>query len=89
MKPIRLALSGFGAFVDEQIVDFTGMEDIYLITGPTGAGKTTIFDGIIYALYGEVTGTREEKFIRSNYVDDSQDTIVAFEFRIHGKKYKN
>ncbi|MDR0558309.1 MAG: AAA family ATPase [Treponema sp.] len=58
MKPERLCMNNFGPFAGAVSIDFTGLDDIFLITGKTGAGKTTIFDAICFALYGEVPGGR-------------------------------
>ncbi|MDR0644673.1 MAG: AAA family ATPase [Treponema sp.] len=60
MKPLKLDLENFGPFAGKVSLDFTALNDIFLITGKTGAGKTTIFDAICFALYGEVPGARNE-----------------------------
>lgn len=91
MKPIYLELSGFGAYADQQIIDFTELQDtsIFVIAGPTGAGKTTIFDAIAYALFGTASGsTRDGKSCRSDYADENTDTYVNLTFEIKGKQYK-
>ncbi|GKX68415.1 AAA family ATPase [Inconstantimicrobium mannanitabidum] len=91
MKPVYLELCGFGAYADKQIIDFRELEDtnIFVIAGPTGAGKTTIFDAIAYALFGTASGsTREGKSCRSDYADENTDTYVNLIFDIKGKEYK-
>ena len=70
MKPIRLTLENFGPFAESQTVDFTLLDEIFLISGPTGSGKTSLFDGMVYALYGELPGTRDPLRIKSNYSSD-------------------
>jgi len=91
MKPIKLIMSAFSCYAEKQEIDFTllGDEGIYLITGDTGAGKTTIFDAITFALYGEASGDdREPKMLRSNYAGPAAETFVEFFFTYHGKDYR-
>ncbi len=90
MRPIRLKMEAFGTYIGECEIDFTGFGDrgLYLINGSTGAGKTTIFDAITFALYGELSGdNRKGSMMRSKYADPSQDTYVEFEFECGGKRY--
>ncbi|MEI3037094.1 MAG: AAA family ATPase [Oscillospiraceae bacterium] len=70
MKPIRLEFNAFGPFAQKEVVDFESMAEsgIFLICGPTGAGKTTIFDGICFALYGEASGAlRQNEDFKSDF----------------------
>ena len=84
MKPVSLELSAFGPFKDRTVVDFTRYHGkIFLLTGETGAGKTSIFDAISFALYGEASGGRERrsgKSFRSDYADADTPTYVKFTF---------
>ena len=82
MKPIKLVMSAFGSYAGEATVDF-GMDahGIFLITGDTGAGKTTIFDAICYALYDRTSGgAREGSDMRSQYASPDVATFVEFTF---------
>ena len=89
MRPIRLELSAFGPFKDVTVVDFDRFHGkIFLLTGETGAGKTSIFDAISYALYGEASGGKERrsgKSFRSDYADPDTPTYVKFTFLEEGK----
>lgn len=93
MKPIKLMMSAFGPYAGETVVDFTRLGDdgVYLITGDTGAGKTTIFDAITFALYGEPSSTaknREAKSFRSDYASADTDTYVEFTFLHKNQTYR-
>ncbi len=90
MRPIKLILSAFGPYANEVTVDFTQFKDngLFLITGDTGAGKTTIFDAICFALYGTTSGTyRDTKNLRSEYANEETDSYVEFFFTHQGKSY--
>lgn len=91
MRPIKLKISAFGPYsgVTEFDFDKLGTGGLYLITGDTGAGKTTIFDAITYALYGDPSGNnREVSMLRSKYADDVTPTEVELLFSYYGKEYK-
>ncbi|UXR79167.1 MULTISPECIES: exonuclease subunit SbcC [unclassified Staphylococcus] len=90
MKPIRLHLENFGPFVQEEI-DFSKIHDnqLFLISGKTGSGKTMIFDGIVFALYGRAsTEKREVKHLRSQFADPNEPLKVTYEFEVRGRRYK-
>ncbi|MGP1442040.1 MAG: AAA family ATPase [Anaerovoracaceae bacterium] len=90
MRPLKLTMSAFGPYAGKTEVDFTllGRSGVYLITGDTGAGKTTIFDAIAYALYGEASGdTRTPAMFRSKYADAETATFVEFDFEYRGQIY--
>ena len=92
MKPIQLVLSAFGPYVERTVIDFSalGEEGLFLIAGDTGAGKTTIFDAISFALYGEASGGKEKRKSRSfhsDYVSDQTETYVELTFRHRGETW--
>ncbi len=89
MKPIKLKFQAFGPFVEEQGIDFSEIanDGLFLITGPTGAGKTSIFDAISFALYGKGSmEERERTNIRSDFADENIETYVQFEFYLKDKR---
>ena len=90
MRPLKLTLSAFGPYAGTTVLelDRLGEKGLYLITGDTGAGKTTIFDAVCYALFGEASGnTREVSMLRSDYADDETPTRVELIFAYAGKQY--
>ncbi len=90
MRPHNLVISAFGPYAGKVTIDMDrlGTNGIYLITGDTGAGKTTIFDAITYALYGDASGNyREPPMMRSKYADAQTPTFVELTFSYAGKTY--
>lgn len=91
MRPEKLIISAFGPYADKTEIDFSklGEGGLYLITGDTGAGKTTIFDAITYALYGRASGeVRDPAMFRSKYAEPSTETFVELIFSYQGKTYQ-
>ena len=91
MRPLKLTMAGFGPYAGIQELDFEslGQRGLYLITGDTGAGKTTIFDAITYALFGEASGeNRKADMLRSKYTPANELTYVELEFSHGGKTYR-
>ena len=90
MRPLKLTIAGFGPYAGVQALDFEalGSSGLYLITGDTGAGKTTIFDALTFALFGEASGeNREASMLRSKYTKAEDPTYVELTFAYNGKEY--
>ncbi len=97
MRPLKLTMQAFGTYIEKTEIDFTrlGEHGLFLITGDTGSGKTTIFDGIMFALYGETSGGsgknnmgRSGEMLRSDFAAPKEVTYVELEFENDGNKYK-
>ena len=92
MKPIRLTMTAFGPYKDRETIDFArlGEHRLFLVSGNTGAGKTTIFDAICFALYGEASGSdrSDPRMLRSQFASDDVYTSVEFEFELKRRTYR-
>lgn len=90
MKPLKLEFTAFGSYPGTETVDFGTLTELglYVVTGPTGSGKTTIFDAMAYALYGEVPGARDKGDVRSQHADISATCSVSFRFAVDGIEYR-
>jgi len=90
MRPERVTLKNIGPFKGSHTVDFTGLGDIFLVYGKTGAGKTTIFDSICYAFYGDAPGSRKglAKQMRSQFAEDGDESAVSLEFSLGQRRYR-
>ena len=91
MRPLKLEMSAFGPYAGHCTVEFDRLGDsgLYLITGDTGAGKTTLFDAVAFALYGRASGqAREPSMLRSRYADPETPTEVALTFTHGGRQYR-
>lgn len=91
MTPLKLSIIGFGPYRDEQVIDFTSMGEtpLFLINGPTGAGKTTILDAICYALYDRATWkSRDVKDMRCHHCTLDDRTIVTLDFMVRGEHFR-
>lgn len=89
MRPLKLTMSAFGSYAEKNVIDFTQQtHGIFLITGDTGAGKTTIFDAITYALYNQTSGgERNGNMMRSQYAPPETETYVELDFLYRGEQY--
>ena len=90
MKPLKLTINAFGPYAGKEEIDFSLLKNnnLFLICGPTGAGKTTIFDAISFALFGEASGgSRTIDSLKSDHADKSETSYVTLEFMVKGKMY--
>ena len=89
MKPLQLTLCAFGPYGDKVEVNFEALQGLFLVTGDTGAGKTTLFDAIAFALYGKASGSyREQEMFRSKYAKEGVPTYVHLTFLHKGDVYR-
>ena len=91
MKPLTLELQSFGSYADQASIDFTKpQQNLFLITGNTGSGKSTIFDAMVFALYGEASANRDKKegvVLQSQFASAGQEPKVTFTFQDKGEEY--
>lgn len=89
MKPLELELSWFGQYTATQVVRFAELDRVFLVTGETGAGKTTLFDAMTYALYGRGLGARDKgAALRSQLAGPEDSTVVRFRFEVRGEAWE-
>ncbi|MBN1335341.1 MAG: SMC family ATPase [Deltaproteobacteria bacterium] len=88
MNPLELEVEGFGPYADRQVVPFGRLDRVFVISGDTGAGKTTLFDAISFALYGRPLGTRDRNSVRSHFAGPLAPTRVRFRFRCEGRTWE-
>jgi len=92
MKPLQLKMQAFGSFAEETVINFADFYGTFLITGDTGAGKTTLFDAICFALFGEASGSegrgRDKAALRSDYAAPEDETWVELTFQLRGEVYR-
>src|SRR5690625_2676812 len=92
MKPLNLTMTAFGPYKDVEKVDFDKLneQNLYVISGVTGAGKTTIFDAICFALYGAASGSDRDniRMLRSQFAEDDVHTSVELSFSLGSKQYR-
>lgn len=92
MRPLKLTMTAFGPYKDTEIIDFAELQGhrLFVVSGNTGAGKTSIFDAICFALYGNASGEdrNDSRMLRSHFADDQVHTAVDFEFELKGRVYR-
>ena len=91
MKPLKLTMHNIASFTGTHTIDFCVLDDMFLICGKTGSGKTTILDSITYALYGSLPGARKQNDIRkmrSDFCTNQDECSIDFEFSLNGKIYR-
>lgn len=92
MRPLKLTMVAFGPYRDREVIDFTVMHTVplFVISGATGSGKTTIFDAICFALYGQASGEdrSDSRLLRSQFADDDTYTAVELEFLVGNEQYQ-
>lgn len=92
MRLLKLTMTAFGPYKDTEIIDFSELKEhrLFVVSGNTGAGKTSIFDAICFALYGEASGEdrNDSRMLRSHFADDQLHTSVALEFELKGRQYR-
>ncbi len=90
MRPEKLTLKNIGPFCGSHLIDFNGLGTIFLVYGKTGAGKTTLFDALCYAFYGEVPGGRKGlvRQMRSHFAGEDAECAVTLEFRLGNRRYR-
>jgi exonuclease SbcC len=92
MRPIKITITAMGPYKHKEVIDFTDLKDnkLFVVSGNTGAGKTTIFDAICFALYGTASGEdrSDSKSMRSDFAEDDVHTAVEFEFTLQDRHYR-
>ncbi|WP_372661276.1 AAA family ATPase [Cohnella sp.] len=92
MRPLKLTMTAFGPYKDQEVIDFSELKEhrLFVVSGNTGAGKTSIFDAICFALYGDASGEdrSDSKMLRSHFADDQMYTSVNFIFELKGRTFR-
>lgn len=92
MRPLKLTMTAFGPYKDQEVIDFSELQEhrLFVVSGNTGAGKTSIFDAICFALYGAASGEdrSDSRMLRSHFADDEVHTSVNFVFELKGRVYR-